>query len=198
MRNWEMDVPGLTSREWRSGTANVAMEFLVSQRHRTADGDRILVDALEVEPGDLVVDVGCGTGEMVERLTDLHAGVTVVGVDVMPGLLEVGRRGSPAAIWVCGQADALPFGRQTVDRVLVQRLLLHLPRWRGVVAEVARVLRPGGTLVISEPTWSRFEFVSDDPKLDAKLVALMQSGVAVPDIGERLAAAVHREPASPQ
>lgn len=111
------------------------------------------------------------------------------GLDVMPGRLEVGRRGSRAAVWVCARADALLFDRQTVDRALVQRLLLHLPQWRGVIAEVARALRLGGTLVISEPTWSRFEFVSDDPELDARLVGLIQSGVAVPDIGERLTGA---------
>ncbi|WP_158607736.1 methyltransferase domain-containing protein [Flexivirga caeni] len=151
------------------------------------------MDSLDVAPGHVVVDIGCGTGEMVHRLLQTCPTATVIGFDIMRELLTKGRDRSPTAGYVCARAEHLPIGPRSVDRVLIQRLLMHLPQWRKVIAEAARVLRPDGILVISEPTWSRFEFVSGSPELDAKLVAHMQQGVAVPDIGERLCEALQSE-----
>ena len=150
----------------------------------------MLAADLAIEPGHVVVDLGCGTGEMVERLTQLCGNATVIGVDISQELLQLARSQSSAPRLVCASADHLPLGQRSVDRVLVQRVLMHLPRWCSVLEEAARILRPGGLIVISEPTWSRYEFVSDDPELDARMVDLMQHGVAVPDVGERLSAAL--------
>lgn len=91
-----------------------------------------------------VLDIACGTGIVTERLP--RPGRTVVGVDRSPGMLGLAARRVPGGV-VRGDATRLPFASDAVDAVVIVWLLHLLPDPVPVLAEAARVLRPGGVLI---------------------------------------------------
>lgn len=99
------------------------------------------------QPG-VALDAACGTGRFAELLAgDGHA---VVGVDSSPDMLVQARRRVPAADFRLGALEQLPLADDSVDVVVCALALVHVPDLRPVLAEFARVLRPGGDLVISD------------------------------------------------
>jgi demethylmenaquinone methyltransferase/2-methoxy-6-polyprenyl-1,4-benzoquinol methylase len=109
-----------------------------------ADGDRLAAGlAYARRPVERVLDVGGGTGR---GISVVEAPERLV-VDAAPGML----RRLPAGIdGVAGDATRLPLRADSVDAVLVVDALHHMPDHAAVLAETARVLRPGGVLVIRE------------------------------------------------
>lgn len=110
-----------------------------------------LVDAVGPAAGARVLDVACGTG-VVARHAAARVGPDgeVVGVDVSPAMLSVARDLSPAAgapiHWKEASADDLPFPDASFDAALCQAGLQFFPDRRAALAELFRVVRPGGTL----------------------------------------------------
>src|SRR5690606_9017335 len=100
----------------------------------------------DVAPGR-ALDAACGTGRHARRLVDL--GHDVVGVDLTPEMLERARERVPEATFAEGDLHALPAPDAAFDLVVCGLALAHLPDLRAAVAELARVLRPGGRLVAS-------------------------------------------------
>lgn len=96
-----------------------------------------------VGEGKQVLEVGCGTGLVLERVQAFAAGAK--GVDLSPGMLEkAAARGLDVR-----EADAtqLPFEDESFDVAYSFKVLAHVPDFRGALAEMARVVRPGGRLV---------------------------------------------------
>jgi len=109
-----------------------------------------LIDDLEmsvIEPlctGATVLEVGCGTGLILGRLAQ-HA-KQAVGVDLSPGML---RRAHERGLHVTiGSATQIPFATNSFDVVCSFKVLAHIPDIAGAMAEIARVTRPGGTMVL--------------------------------------------------
>ncbi|GIG56217.1 hypothetical protein Lfu02_05890 [Longispora fulva] len=123
--------------------------------------------ALGLVPGMAVVDVGCGPGA---DLGGLAAAVgpagSVLGVDADPAMVAVARHRFPGpGVRVrLGDAHALPVPDAGVDRAVVDRVLQHVADPAGVVAELRRVLRPGGVAVLADNDWDTL--VIDDPDVD--------------------------------
>ena len=103
--------------------------------------DVALAAVAAARPGR-VVDVGCGTGDITARLA---APAVVVGIDQSLRMATLTRGRGIAA--VRAGIEGLPLAGASVDAVLANRVLYHLPDLDAGLAEIARVLRPGGRLV---------------------------------------------------
>ena len=104
-------------------------------------------------PGDLVLDLGCGVGGPARRLSQV-VGCRVVGVDVVEELVRIGSDRRPArTAFVAGAADAIPLRSSSADQVWSLGVASHVPDHGAMAMEIARVLRPGGTLALTEAFW---------------------------------------------
>jgi ubiquinone/menaquinone biosynthesis C-methylase UbiE len=116
------------------------------------DAHRRLVELADVRPGQRVLEIGCGTGNLLLLVKRLRPGVEVVGLDPdAKALARARRKARREALAVEldeGFADALPYPDAAFDRVLSAFMFHHLEAEDRVeaLAEVARVLRPGGSL----------------------------------------------------
>ncbi len=112
------------------------------------------VAELGLREGDRVLDAGCGTGR---ALPPLRAAVgrsgVVLGADLTPAMLEAAVRAGRDREGQLLLADvaALPLGSESLDAVFGAGLIAHLPRPEANLRELARVVRPGGTLALFHP-----------------------------------------------
>ena len=116
--------------------------FQVTPQHEAA------VAQLGAAPGDRVLDLGCGAGELMSLLGAV--GAKTIGVDYSREALSVTKRALPGAAILRGNATSLPFPSASFDRVAALGVLgfLSPTDLRSALRECARVLRPGGLLVI--------------------------------------------------
>ena len=113
---------------------------------------REAVRAVAAHPGDLVLDLGCGTG----RLGGLLATrCRVVGVDVSGEMLRLARRAAGRVLPVQGSAFHLPFRDAAFDRAVSGFVLRNLDDLPAAFEELARVLAPGGTIALVDITEPR-------------------------------------------
>ncbi|MGQ0803435.1 MAG: class I SAM-dependent methyltransferase [Actinomycetota bacterium] len=113
------------------------------------DLHEIVPEFADYTDGDRVLDVGCGPGEALARLAARQPTSTLVGLDRSVGMLAEARRREGGARWAAGDVGALPVADGAVDVVLAMHMLYHARDPAAAVAELRRVLRPGGTAVVS-------------------------------------------------
>ncbi|HET9076579.1 MAG TPA: class I SAM-dependent methyltransferase [Acidimicrobiales bacterium] len=122
-------------------------------------------DKLGVQPGDRLLDLGAGAGRHAFEAMRRGAVVTALDADaaevkdaawMMRGLRDEDRQvaasGGRGAAMVAN-ARHLPFPDAAFDRIIAAEVLEHIPGDRPVMAELARVLRPGGTMAVTVPRW---------------------------------------------
>lgn len=113
-----------------------------------------LVRFAGLRAGDAVLDVACGTGAVARAArAAVGPGARVVGADLNPGMIEVASRREQAIEWVQADAAALPFDDASFDVVLCQAALMFFPDPVAALREMARVARPGGSVVFQ--SWGR-------------------------------------------
>ncbi len=127
----------------RYDLVNRLMTFGIDRQWR-----RRAVRSLAVGHGHHVLDLGCGTGDLVAGVRDVGAGV--VGVDISACMLEQGRLRLPDADLVRADAQALPFAGGVFDAAISGFALRNFTAVASVLEETARVLKPGGRLAILE------------------------------------------------
>ncbi len=115
----------------------------------------MLIDAAELQPGQRVLDVACGTG-VVARLAARKVGSAgaVAGLDINPGMLAVARSVAPAELgiqWHEASAEAMPLPDEAFDVVLCQMGLQFMTDRLQALREMRRVLRSGGRVAINVP-----------------------------------------------
>ena len=99
--------------------------------------------------GRRILDAGCGSGPLFAALRD--RGAIVTGFDSSTGMLELARRrlGDDADLQVAALGSPLPFPDDTFDDVTASLVLHYLEDWGPALAELRRVLKPGGRLIVS-------------------------------------------------
>src|SRR5205823_14523699 len=107
---------------------------------------RFLVSRVDVGPRDTVLDVATGTGAVAGELV-AQTGCTVVGLDQSPEMLAEARRRLPASVTLlAGRAEQLPFPDAAFDGLTFTYLLRYVDDPAATMRELARVVRPGGTI----------------------------------------------------
>lgn len=129
------------------------------------------LDRLAIEPGTRVLDVACGTGQL--AIPAARAGARVSGVDIAPNLIEQAQARAEAAgldvEFAEGDAEALPYEDGSFDLVISLIGAMFAPRPDVVAAELTRVCRPGGRIVMGN--WTPDGFIGAFFKTVGKHVA---------------------------
>ena len=134
----------------------IAPVYDVMNRVMTAGLDRswrrLAVEAV-IQPGDRVLDACCGTGDL--AVAAEREGGIVTGLDFSPRMLERARRKSETVTWIEGDLLELPFEDGSFDAATVGFGVRNVADLEAGLAELQRVLRPGGRLAILEITQPR-------------------------------------------
>ncbi|MFC9893010.1 methyltransferase domain-containing protein [Nocardia sp. NPDC127579] len=148
-------------------------------------------DALALRPGEHAVDIGSGTGSEVMAFADA-VGPTgaAVGVEPDPHLLaSAERRAEQAgsrAKFHSGDAYGLPFGADSFDAALCERVFQHLTAPARAAAEIARVLRPGGRAVVVDVDWGTAIVHPGDRSVVREVIDTLVAATTNPFSGRRL------------
>jgi SAM-dependent methyltransferase/uncharacterized protein YbaR (Trm112 family) len=151
---------------------NVRYRHAYSRRYHESTLDKLTT---MVTPHGVVLDNGCGNGLFLEHLAGQGLPISrYVGIDVSMGMLRHARARLDELDSVAGvptelvRADAcrLPFADDTFDVIFARSLLHHLPDPAAGAAEMARTLKPGGSVVVLDPNRT---FVSDLPRRLARM-----------------------------
>lgn len=131
---------------------------------------------LTIQPGDSVLEIGCGNGVDATNLAAMAGPAgQVIGIDVSSTMLVSARargRGSsiPQPGYLLCDAGRLAFPDQTFDAVRADRVLQHTKDPATVVREMARVTRPSGKIVVFEPDWETFVLWPGDPGVTRRIL----------------------------
>jgi ubiquinone/menaquinone biosynthesis C-methylase UbiE len=113
--------------------------------------DRIL-DKNGPPRGGAALEIGCGAGFVSAHVAGSY-GMRVTGTDAAEQMIRIAERkngSSDGLTFMVADAAALPFDDSSFDLVLAQNMMHHVPEWRAVADEVARVVRPGGLFLMSD------------------------------------------------
>ena len=146
-----------------------------------------LFAALDVRAGHVVVDVGCGPGTDLARLADaVGRQGAVIGVDRQPRMVEEACRRLSARLNVAccvgdihrlplpgGRVDRARVDRARVDRARVDRVLQHVLDPGTAIAQLRRILRPGGLLGLAEPDWDTLAVADEDVDTSRRFARFM-------------------------
>ena len=172
---------------------SLAEQLEVLYRSRDVLRRRALIrEALDAKPGERILDVGCGPGFYVAELLDeVGAEGSVVGIDGSGAMLAVAahrcERHSNVAFH---EADvlALPVEDASFDRALCVQVLEYVQDVQAALAEMYRVLRPGGRLVVWDVDWATVSWHSSDPDRMARVLRAWDAHLAHPSLPRILTA----------
>jgi ubiquinone/menaquinone biosynthesis C-methylase UbiE len=162
-------------------------------------------DLLELGTGLQVLDVGCGIGIDLPSLADrVGTQGEVTGIDHDPDLVQVALKtiatdGRPNLQVVQGDAEQMPFADEQFDRVRADRVVQHIRRPERAIAEMWRVLRPGGILTMVEPDWRTIALYpgspagGDDDRSFSRVLECYQRQQAHALIGRQLHPLLHQK-----
>lgn len=159
-RRWHYLPEGYLSR--RSATLYEALVPPLYNAGREHTAIAKTIDTAESLGPAAILELGCGPGHLLRSLARADPGATIAGVDLSPFMLELASGNLSAAATArvaLRHADArhLPWGDATFDVVVAMHVLAHVPApvARHMLDEAARVLKPGGALLIVDHRWHR-------------------------------------------
>ncbi len=135
------------ARSARAEYAGLARSYEARwKRYLEVSNTRTLA-ALAPRDRERILDAGCGTGLLLRRIATRAPGTQLVGVDLTLAMLR--RAGRSASDLVLGDVRRLPFADGSLDAVVLASVLQYLPDLDAALSEAARVLKPGGRVVIT-------------------------------------------------
>lgn len=116
----------------------------------------LAIQAANINTGDSVVDVACGTGALTIAVSE-HVGPKgkTIGVDINEGMLTIARSKSSSVQWLNAPAEELPFTDDCFNCVVSQFGLMYFENQEVALREIMRVLQPNGSIVIT--VWDKLE-----------------------------------------
>ena len=112
---------------------------------------RATLSRLQLRPEDRVLDIGCGTGELLSRIAARYPAARLAGLDPVPEMLAVAKRKLSGDVDLrVGWADELPWPEGSFDLVVSCNMFHYVTHPLAALREMQRVLRPGGQIVITD------------------------------------------------
>ena len=152
-----------------SQQANPAFEAELASRTASRDAGFFVP---YLRPGMQLLDVGCGPGSITLGLAELVAPGQIVGIDIQSALIEQARvlaaaRGVAASVrFEVADLYELPFPDESFDAVFANGVLMHLRQPVRALAELRRVLRPGGIAGVRDPDFGASLYAPTTPLLE--------------------------------
>ena len=109
-----------------------------------------LIKELEINPGDAVLDVGCGTGTVLKFISS-KTEIKGYGLDISPQMLEVARKKNPGFEFAEGNCETLPYKDNSMDVIMACMAYHHFSDQEQFRREAYRVLKPNGKMYICDP-----------------------------------------------
>jgi len=177
-----------------SGRSEELVDYLALVAQHVGEFRREGYDMLRLRPGDAVLDVGCGAGEVcVELASRVGPQGRVAGVDLSEAMVETARtaatRSGHAIELQVASVFELPFGDGAFDAVRAERVFQHLDDPEAGLREMLRVTRPGGRVMVIDPDHGQAGLALDDPahqRVYAALQRAMLRMIVNPHSGTRL------------
>ena len=173
---------------------NEAVEYVNYLEHTTArlrELSRARYELLNLGPGDVVLDVGCGLGEDTRELASLVAPRgRVIGIDSSATMVAQARKRSQkfgrAVKFSVGDARELKFADASFAACWSERMLQHLSDPARAIAEMVRVIKPGGTIVLFEPDHSTLVIDAADRATTRSIALTLADSIRSSWIGSAL------------
>ena len=167
----------------RSVEAMYLTPDVVSQRMR-------VLDMLSPKPGERVIDIGVGPGLLAHDLARLVGDTgRIVGLDMAPAMIKMARTrlaALPQAECVAGDATALDFPEGVSDAAVSTQVYEYVADMPKALAELHRVLRPGGRVLILDTDWRSVVWHSSDEARMARMLACWDGHLADPHLPAKL------------
>ena len=151
-----------------------------------------VVAALGLEPGERVLDIGVGPGFLAaEMAAEVGTGGRVCGIDISESMLDIAarREAGPEAASLelqVGGAEEIPFDDESFDAVVTTQVLEYVPDIGRALAEIRRVLSPGGRALILDTDWDSLVWHAPDGELMARVLVAWEEHLADPHLPRRL------------
>lgn len=111
-----------------------------------------IIEKIELNESSVLLDVGCGTGEILKQIAEKNQGAQLYGLDMSPKMLQMAMNKDvrKKITYVCGDAEKLPFEDDMFDVLLTSESFHHYPNPEQALGEFCRVLKPNGKLILCD------------------------------------------------